>query len=305
VRPHRRVVVTAGSNLGFMNAVLAITDPGDEIILPVPFYFNHEMAVVMAGARVTPVATRADHQLDLDAIGRAIGPRTRAVVTVSPNNPTGAMYPEADLRAVNALCRDRGVWHISDEAYEYFTYGGAPHFSAGSIDGADAHTIALFSLSKAYGMAGWRMGYMVIPESLWDAVNKIQDTILICPPLMSQAAALAALRVGRGYAAAHMPALERMRARVTSALGAGDRWSIPPIAGAFYAFVRVDTRLDSLDVAERLVRDHRVAVIPGSAFGAARGCYLRVGFGALDERTVDDGLARLVEGLQAIASSRA
>ena len=176
-----------------MNAVLAITDPDDEIVLLVPYYFNHEMAIVMAGARAVAAETTSDYQIDLDAIRRAITPRTRAVVTVSPNNPTGAVYPRAALQAVNELCRERGIFHIHDEAYEYFTYGGVEHFSPGSLPGAAAHTISLFSLSKAYGMASWRVGYMVVPDVLFEAVNKIQDTILICPPAVSQHAAMAAL----------------------------------------------------------------------------------------------------------------
>jgi aspartate/methionine/tyrosine aminotransferase len=300
VRPRSRVVVTAGSNLAFMNAVLALTDPGDEILLPAPFYFNHEMAVVMAGARAVAVPTTPDYQLDLRAIEQAISPRTRALVTVSPNNPTGAVYPEADLRAANAICAARGICHIHDEAYEYFTYGGARHFSPGAIAGAAAHTISLYSLSKAYGMASWRIGYMVIPEMLWEAVNKIQDTILICAPAVSQHAATAALGVGRSYAAAHLPSLDRMRRRVWTALGGRSEWEVPGGHGAFYAFIRVNTRSDSLRVTERLIREHRVAVIPGSAFGMHQGCYLRVSYGALDERTVDDGLARLVQGLHAV-----
>ena len=201
-RPASRLLVTAGGNQAFMNAILAITDPGDEVILPAPYYFNHHMALVMAGAKPILAATTADYQLDLDALAAAITPRTRAVVTVSPNNPTGAIYPEDDLRAVNDLCRTRGLFHIADEAYQYFTYAGATHFSPGSIPGAASHTISLFSLSKAYGMASWRVGYMVIPDRLWDAINKIQDTLLICPPSISQHVALAALNVGRPYAAA-------------------------------------------------------------------------------------------------------
>ena len=101
-----------------MNAVLAITDPGDEVILPTPYYFNHEMALVIAGAAAVGVPTTDDYQLDAQKIASAITERTRAIVTVSPNNPTGAVYPEADLRAVNALCRERGLFHIHDEAYE-------------------------------------------------------------------------------------------------------------------------------------------------------------------------------------------
>ena len=302
VQPHSRVVVTAGSNLGFMNAILAITDPGDDVVLPVPYYFNHEMAIVMAGARVTTAPTTADHQLDIDAIARAIGPRTRAVVTVSPNNPTGAVYPEAALRAVNALCRDRGIFHIHDEAYEYFTYGGARHFSPGSIDGAPAHTISLYSMSKAFGMASWRIGYMVVPGLLWDAINKIQDTILICAPAVSQRAAIGALHVGRSYAERHRPALDRMRRRVWDTLSGRAGWTVAPMDGAFYCFIRVDTTLDAMTVTEQLIREHRVAVVPGSAFGALPGCYLRVSYGALDDRTVEDGLGRLLAALQRVTS---
>ena len=196
VRPASRVLVTAGGNQAFVNAVLAVTDPGDEVILPAPYYFNHEMAIVIAGAVPIGVATDREYQLDVDAIAAAITARTRAVVTVSPNNPTGAVYPEEALRAVNALCRDRGIFHIHDEAYEYFTYAPARHFSPGSLPDAAGHTLSLYSLSKAYGMASWRVGYMVVPEVLAEAINKIQDTLLICPPAASQRAALAALAVG-------------------------------------------------------------------------------------------------------------
>ncbi len=136
-----RVMVTAGANMAFMHAVLAVTMPGDEIILPVPFYFNHEMAIEMAGCRVVRVPTDERYQLRLDAIEQALSPRTRAVVTISPNNPSGAMYAEEALRAVNALCADRGLYHIADEAYEYFTYGAVRHTSPGSFAGAAAHTI--------------------------------------------------------------------------------------------------------------------------------------------------------------------
>jgi aspartate/methionine/tyrosine aminotransferase len=290
--------VTAGGNLAFMNAVLAIADPGDEFIFPVPYYFNHEMAVVMANARVVAVPTARDHQLDVEAIAGAITPRTRAVVTVSPSNPTGAVYPEADLRAVNTLCRDRGLFHIHDEAYEYFTYENTRHFSPGSIDGAGAHTISLFSMSKAFGMASWRIGYQVIPESLWDAVNKIQDTILICAPAVSQHAAIAALGIGREYAYKRLAALDETRRQVRSALQApGLPCEVPDALGAFYFFVRVHTKIDSLTLAERLIRRHRIAVMPGQAFGATDRCAIRISYGALDPTTVAEGTARLVTGL--------
>ena len=302
-RPRSRVLVTAGGNQAFMNAVLAITDPGDAVILPTPYYFNHEMAVVMAGARAVGVPTRTDYQLDLDAIASAIDSTTRAVVTVSPNNPTGAVYPEADLRAVNALCRSRGLFHIHDEAYEYFSYGGARVFSPGAIADAAEHTISLFSLSKAYGMASWRIGYMVVPEALNDAVHKIQDTILICPPAASQHAAQAALQVGRSYAEAHVAGLDRTRRTIYDALTtAGLPCDVPETEGAFYYLIRVHTALDSMTLVERLIKEHRVATIPGSAFADSSPCSVRISYGALDADSVIEGLHRLVSGLRALTT---
>lgn len=297
-----RIMVTAGGNLAFINAVLAVTDPGDEVMLQVPYYFNHEMAIEMAGARVVPVRTDASCQLNLTAIEAAITPRTRAIVTVSPNNPTGAVYPEAALRAVNALCRARGIFHIHDEVYEYFTYGQTPHFSPGSIPGAAAHTISMYSFSKAYGLASWRMGYMVIPESLWEAVNKIQDTLLVCPPVVSQHVALAALRVGRSYCAPHVARLDGMRTLMADALSQpGVPCGVPEARGAFYYFLTVHSSLDGMTLTERLIREHRVAVIPGSAFGASQGCHIRVSYGALDAETAQEGVTRLVRGLRELA----
>ena len=299
-----RVLVTAGGNLAFMNAVLAVADPGDEVILQAPFYFNHEMAVVMAGCRPVVAPTDARYQLQVDAIASAITPRTRAVVTISPNNPSGAVYPESDLCAVSALCAARGVWHIHDEVYEYFTYG-LPHFSPASIPGADAHTISLFSLSKAYGFASWRIGYMTVPGTLWEAVNKIQDTLLICPPHVSQAAAIGALAAGRAYCDRHVAALGVVRRRVLERLEAiGDIAEAPSADGALYCLVRVKTPVDSMTLAQRLIREHKVATVPGSAFGLTDATYLRVSYGALAAETVDEGMERLVRGINQIVTER-
>ncbi len=302
VRPDSRVLVTAGGNQAFMNAVLAITDPDDEIILPAPYYFNHEMAIVMAGAKAVAAPTTSEYQLDLTALAQAITPRTRAIVTVSPNNPTGAVYPESSLRAVNALCRERGIFHIHDEAYQYFTYAGVRHFSPGSIPDAASHTMSLYSLSKAYGMASWRVGYMVIPASLHEAVNKIQDTILICPPAASQHAALAALHVGRRHADPHVARLDTMRQAIFEALSKLDvPCDVPSAEGAFYYLVRVHSTLDSMTMSERLIKQHRVATIPGSAFADPASCSVRISYGALDSESVIEGLKRLVAGLRALA----
>jgi aspartate/methionine/tyrosine aminotransferase len=296
-----RIMVTAGANMAFMHAVLAITAPGDEIILNVPFYFNHEMAIEMAGCTAVRVATDACYQPRLDALRAAITDRTRAIVTVTPNNPSGAVFSEASLRAINALCAERGIYHFADEVYEYFTYGSARHVSSGAFPGAEAHTIAMYSLSKAYGFAGWRIGYMTYPEPLAAAMAKVQDTILVCPPVASQVAAIAALEVGRAYCEPHVRELASIRDIVFTELSAlAPLASVPAADGAFYALLKVNTDRDPMTIAERLIREHKVAVIPGPAFGMTDGCYFRVAYGALQKETVAEGIGRLVKGLRAI-----
>jgi aspartate/methionine/tyrosine aminotransferase len=296
-----RIMVTAGANMAFMHAVLAITTPGDEIILNVPFYFNHEMAIQMAGCTAVRVATDDSYQPRADALRRAVTDRTRAIVTVSPNNPSGAVFAEAVLREVNALCAERGIYHIVDEVYEYFTFGSAAHVSSGALPGGADHTISMFSLSKAYGFAGWRIGYVVYPEHLADAMAKCQDTILVCPPVASQVAAIAALDAGRAYCAPYVAELARIRDVVVSSLAAlAPLATVPAADGAFYCLLKVNTTMDPLALAERLIREHKVAVIPGDAFGMADGCYFRVAYGALQKETVAEGVGRLVTGLRTV-----
>jgi aspartate/methionine/tyrosine aminotransferase len=305
VRPGSRIVVTAGGNMAFVNALLAVADPGDEVVLQTPYYFNHEMAITMADCRATLVPTDENYQLRPDLIAEAITDRTRAVVTISPNNPTGAVYSESSLREVNEICRARGVYHISDEAYEYFTYSGAKHFSPGSIEGSGEHTISLYSLSKAYGFASWRIGWMVIPDHLFEAVNKIQDTILICPPVVSQFAAIGAMRAGAGYCRAQVERLASVREMVMNELAKlDDCLTLPPADGAFYFFLKLDAEMRPLALVERLIKDHGVAAIPGDAFGIENGCYLRVAYGALQPETVAEGVGRLARGIRNIRSSR-
>lgn len=296
-----QVMVTAGANMAFVHAVLAITKPDDEVILPAPYYFNHEMAIRMAGCLAVAVPTDDRYQLDLDATRRALTDRTRAIVTISPNNPSGAVLSEASLREVNGLCRDRGLYHISDETYEYFTYGSARHVSPGVFPGAAAHTISIYSLSKAYGLAGWRIGYMAYPAALRSAMLKVQDTILICPTIVAQVAALAALNVGRAYCDPYVRELAEVRDIVLRKLSAlAPLAEVPTADGAFYCFLKVGTDMPPLALAERLIREHKVAVIPGPAFGMTEGCYFRVAYGALQKETVAEGIGRLVTGLRQI-----
>jgi aspartate/methionine/tyrosine aminotransferase len=205
------------------------------------------------------------------------------------------------LRAVNEICRRHGLYHINDEAYDYFVYDDARHFSPASIADSSAHTISLFSLSKAYGFAGWRVGFMVIPQHLFTAVRKIQDTILICPTVISQHVAAGAMQVGAAYCRGYLSELAEVRQLVMQELQPINSFCVaPPADGAFYFLLRLDTKLKPLALVERLIREHRVAAIPGDAFGMHDGCYLRVAYGALQKETVAEGIGRLVQGLRAI-----
>jgi aspartate/methionine/tyrosine aminotransferase len=295
----RTIYVTAGANQAFLNAVLAICDPGDEVILLSPYYFNHEMAVTLASAVPVPVPVDGRLQPDLPAIAAAITERTRAIVTVSPNNPTGAVYPRETLTAIHKLCAERGIYHVSDEAYEYFTYGDTRHFSPGSLGGE--HVISLYSLSKAYGMASWRVGFLVAPEHLHRDLMKIQDTVVVSGPAVSQFVGLRAMREGRGYCAAHLRSLATVREEILARIAAvPDLLEVPPATGAFYLFAKVNAGMSAIALSERLVREHRVAVIPGETFGVTRGCWLRIAYGSLREETVVEGIDRLVTGLRSI-----
>ncbi len=298
------IVVTAGSNMAFMNAILAITNVGDEIILNTPYYFNHEMAITMAGCHPVLIETDENYQLRPDAIAQAITSKTKAVVTISPNNPTGVVYSQTALQEVNQICRDRGIYHISDEAYEYFTYNGVKHTSPAAFPDSSEYTISLYSLSKAYGFASWRIGYMVIPKHLLVAVKKVQDTNLICPPVISQYAALGALQTKPDYLRNHIQAIAQVRELVINSLQTLEGLcKIAPAEGAFYFFLKVNTEIDTFELVKRLIQEHQIAVIPGTTFGMHNGCYLRVAYGALQKQTAKEGIERLVRGLKKIVNT--
>jgi len=293
--------VTAGSNMAFLQTMLAITDPGDEVIILSPYYFNHEMAIRIADATPVTVATDENHQPVYESIATAITDKTRAVVTISPNNPTGAVYSQEMLSAINQLCRDRGIYHINDEAYEYFVYGGTQHFSPASIANSADHTISLFSLSKTYGMASWRMGYMLIPSHLSAAIRKVQDTNLICAPVVSQHAATAALKCGRDFCTPHLTRFANTRNAIIQQLEQHrDQISYATPFGAFYFFIKTEQQQDMLSLTRKLVEQHQVAAIPGNTFGMEDGCYFRVAYGALSQVEALAGVTNFISGLSKI-----
>lgn len=295
------IFVTAGSNMAFSSLIPAIADPGDEIILLTPYYFNHEMAIRLACANPVLVPTQNNFHPDIDAIKHAITDKTRAVVSISPNNPTGAVYSKEELTEINQLCAQFGIYHISDEAYEIFIYDQQTHFSPASLPEANAHTISLYSFSKAFGFAGWRVGYMVIPSSLFASLKKIQDTILISPPIVSQIAALGALSAPSEYIKNNLEEIIASRNICLEYLNKTDFLQTPATSeGAFYIFIKLNSENNDFKIAQQLIEQYGVATIPGSAFEAASGTYLRISYGALTRDTVSDGIKKLIRGLQTL-----
>ncbi len=296
----QEIFVTAGSNMAFSSLMLALLDPDDEVILLTPFYFNHEMAITLANAKAVLTPTLDNFHPDLDAIKNNITARTKAIVTVSPNNPSAAVYSQEELTEINQLCEQRGLYHISDEAYEDFVFEDIEHFSAASLNNSAAHTISLYSFSKAYGFAGWRVGYMLVPAELADTLRKIQDTVLISPPIVSQLAALGALQADMHYLQTHLNEIKNSRALCLQALNdSGVLRQRVQSEGAFYIFACIQSRLSDLETTHHLIRENGVATIPGSAF-ATEG-YLRISYGALTSDNVDIGMQRLIKGLQQLA----
>jgi aspartate/methionine/tyrosine aminotransferase len=260
------------------------------------------MAIRMCGCVPVPVPTHSDWSLDVDALAAAITPRTRAIITVSPNNPTGAVYSEESLRAVNALCAKSGIYHFSDEAYEYFTYEGVRHFSPASIPGAQGHTLSFYSMSKNYGMASWRVGFVVFPSDLYGAMNKVQDTNLICAPVPSQLLALQALQLGRAWVEPRISALAQVRSLVHQSLDSlGDLVQFPRTQGAFYVLMKLPGVPDAMAFNRAMTEKHQVATLPGFAFGltdTAHANYQRLSYGALDAATVAEGVQRFVAAVK-------
>ena len=294
------IVVCAGGNMGFLNAILAICDSGDEIILHKPWYFNHEMAVRIADC--LPISSNIEETFEPPnptELENLITSHTRAIVTISPNNPTGAVFDAAALVAINELCARRNIYHIHDEAYEYFCYGDAIHYSPASASSAAEHTISLFSTSKSFGMANWRIGYMLIPSSLLKSVRKIQDTNLICPPVISQYVAMECLKLGRDFCAPKISEIAAVREYFAEKISSIQAISHGELAGAFYGFLQLpETGMSDMEIVEYLIKRHGVAVIPGSAFGIEKSTCLRVSYGGLEPKNAIEGIGRLAVGLK-------
>jgi len=302
------VMVTAGANQAFTNVVLALLDAGDSALLFRPYYFNHLMALQMTGSArelVLPPSL-GDMQPDLSALRTELETRAaagdrqlRMVTLVNPGNPTGVMVPLETLEAASELCKAHGVWLVVDNTYEHFEYEGeAPHRC---VEGE--HVINIFSFSKAFGMMGWRVGYLAFPPALGPSLFKLQDTIVICPSVASQEVAFGALSAGRGWVKERVRGLAEQKALVLEALEplikAMGPEAVQGGSGAIYLFCKLpDHAQDDVAAVKMLTEKFGVCIIPGSACGMPG--HVRLCYANKDLETTREAAQRLKRGMQAI-----
>ncbi len=301
----KECIVTSGGKLAVFNTIAALINPGDEVLIPAPYWVSYPDIVQLPGGTPKFVATLASDKFCLRAtdVERAITPKTRLLIANSPNNPTGAVIPPDEFGRILEVCRRRGIWLLSDECYSHFVYGSAKPFSIASLPGAKDCVIIAGSLSKTFAMTGWRMGYALAPEALVSAMIKLQSQTVSNPTSIAQYAALEALRGPMDTVSAMLAEYERRRGRIVSGLRAIPGVSCTEPQGAFYAFPKIPQRGgqgtgDSTQITRELLEHEHVAVVPGDAFGAPH--HLRISYATSLDR-IEEGLRRLTRFFAAAA----
>lgn len=297
--PEREVAITVGGMEGLLCAMLTLVGPGDEVIVPEPFYPSHVEQILMAeGTPVFAPLRRSDWGLDVEAVAAAITPRTKAVIVSSPHNPTGAVFAKKDLLRLAELALRHNIFIICDDTYDALAYDGPDHpdgaFSLLSVPELRHLLVGVLSFSKRFALTGWRVGFLWAREELLNQMLKIHDAAAICAPTPAQIAALASLTGPQDVFRAMRVQLERRRdllcARLDDMAG---RFSFVRPRGAFYVMAKAEFPLvDSRDLALRLIREARVITIPGGAFGPGGEGHVRLSFGA-DETEIETACDRL------------
>ncbi|WP_203075295.1 pyridoxal phosphate-dependent aminotransferase [Falsiroseomonas ponticola] len=295
-----RFAITAGGMNAIMQACQALLEPGEEVIIPVPGWPNLGEAVrVTGGVPVTVPYRQGAHgrfSLPLSDILAAVTPRTRIIVVNSPSNPTGWVMPMGEMEALLAAARERGLWIISDEVYNHFTYGNAIAPSFLQIATPSDRLIVTNTFSKNWAMTGWRAGWIVYPDGLAATFGKLGQYNTTSIPTFIQHAAVTALEEGDGFIRTMVGRCAEARAIMVEGLSRLKGVTVFPPEGAFYLMARVETGEKSLDLAFRLLREAKVGVAPGTAFGPEGEGFIRICF-AISPELAREAVARLARVL--------
>ncbi len=300
-----QVLVTNGGKHAVATAFAALIDPGDEVLIPAPYWTTYPEAVYLAGGRpiAVPTSEANGFRLTVEDLERAVTPATKLLVFVSPSNPTGAIVAPEEVAAIGRWAAERGVWVMADEIYEHLVYGAARHVSLPVVaPEVEDRWVVVNGVAKTYAMTGWRVGWMIGPRDVMDAAVNYQSQTTSNISNISQRAAVAALRGDLSAVAMMREAFDRRRRTMTSMLNAIDGISCVEPEGAFYCFPNVSGLLGrdlagrraatSAELAELLLEEIKVAVVPGEAFGAPD--YFRLSY-ALGDDDLVEGLRRLGE----------
>lgn len=289
------VAITAGCNLGFIVAAMAVARAGDVVMLPSPWYFNHKMSLDMLGIEARELPCEPDDGFVPDARSAAwlLDARVKAIVLVTPNNPTGAVYPPATIQAFSDLCRSRGITLILDETYRDFLPRSAepPHRVAGGV--WPDHLVQLYSFSKAFHIPGYRLGAMVAAPRVIGEIAKLLDCLQICAPRIAQEPVAWALTGLRRWRAENRERIAALGSAFAAAIEPLAGWRLLSI-GSYFAYVEHPCpEATSADVAERLAVEQGVLGLPASYFGPGQERFLRLAFANIDVTQVADIAARL------------
>ncbi len=278
VDPATEVLVTTGSQEALFLLIQSLINPGDEVLVPDPRYPAYDAAINLAGGKMVLVPTDEEYDFVLqpEEIEARITPRSKTLLMITPSNPTAAVIPPENIRAIADLAREHNLIIIADEIYEYFLYDGAEHLSIGSLPGMKERTITLNGLSKAYAMTGWRVGYIAAPAEFIAAVSSLKAMINVHAPTVSQWAAVAALTGPQECIIEMRDAYARRRRMMMDALREMG-FTFGRSDGAFYIWANVSSlnRGSSIQLAYELLRDAGVLIFPGSGFGAGWDDYMR------------------------------
>jgi aminotransferase len=297
---NNEMIITTGVSEALDIAIRAVVDPGDEVLVAEPSYVSYGPCVTLAGGKPVPVrCTEKDHfKINPDTLVEQVTTKTKALVINFPNNPTGGVMTESDLKAVSDIVIDHDLVLISDEVYAELTYDGR-HCSAATVSDLRERTITLNGFSKAYAMTGWRIGYLCAPKDLCDAALKIHQYVMLCAPVMGQVGALEALRSAEDD---KNSMVNEYRLRRNLFVAGLNRIGLPCHVpeGAFYAFPSVEkTGLSDVEFAERLLKEQRVAVVPGSVFGSGGEGHLRCAY-AVSRKQLGEALQRMETFMQGL-----
>jgi aminotransferase len=291
--PISEVVITVGVSEALYLALTAILNPGDEVLIPTPCFVAYQAEVILAGGVPVEIPSRVkdNFQPHLEALAAAVTPHTKAILVGYPNNPTGAVASPETLKEVLRIAEKHDLVVISDEIYDRLVYG-VPHVCFAALDGAWPRTITLGGFSKDYAMTGWRIGFAAAPAEVLKGLLRIHQYTIMSAPTTAQAAALEALRSGEPYVQEMTAEYDRRRRLIVGGL---NRLGLPTFEprGAFYAFpdIRV-TGMDDEAFAQKLLDEEKVAVVPGSAFGAGGSGFVRCSYATAYEK-IEEALRRM------------